>query len=544
MKQGAEGPSWQLRALLFGTCILTLLSCAGLVLLLLRQTQLTAQLEHLNTQVQEVSERALVEFVTEVTPHAERQRAKRLRHQASRSKRSHGPSGPQGPQGLEGPEGPEVPQHPIHREQQADMMMMMTYSMVPVKVLVDLCNSTKGICLTGPQGPPGLPGLDGMPGFNGAEGTPGPRGEPGAEGRRGRRGPAGPPGEKGDRGDVGEPGPPGEKGETSNDVMLEGPPGPVGPPGAPGPIGPPGPPGLPGPPGPPRNRTHRAHLQRAPLSVGLTYTVPNDGTLAARNHGKTQEAISKKAECVVKSVSNPRNVSKMESTYGAWMQDLARPDDERIWVADHFSGRDLKEYSSTASFRSQNHTRKTIDVRKFFFGCGHIVYNGSIYYHIAGTSEIAKFNLQTTRLSTLSVENALYHNLIYLLHNSKTYFKMAADESGLWLVFASSVDDSIMVAQLDEKTFSVTSYINTSYPRTKAGNAFIACGVLYVTDTKDTKVTFAFDLLKRKPISVSFDLRSSSGILAMLSYSPKSRRLYTWDSAYVKTYDVNFLSDD
>lgn len=157
---------------------------------------------------------------------------------------------------------------------------------------------------------------------------------------------------------------------------------------------------------------------------------------------------------------------------------------------------------------------------------------------------VHRFDLHTKKLHTLSIDNALHHNLAYLLYNSKTYFKLAADENGLWLIFASSVDESIMVAQLDQKTFSVTSFINTTYPRTKAGNAFIACGVLYVTDTKDTRVTFAFDLLKGKPVNVTFDLRSSVGVLSMLSYSPKDRHLYVWDNSYVRLYVVHFISDE
>ena len=157
---------------------------------------------------------------------------------------------------------------------------------------------------------------------------------------------------------------------------------------------------------------------------------------------------------------------------------------------------------------------------------------------------LTRYELQTERLHTLSIENALYHNLSYLLHNSKTYFKVASDENSLWLIFASSLDDTIMVAQLDEKTFSVSAYINTSYPRTKAGNAFIACGVLYLTDTKDSRVAYAFDLLKGKPVNVSFDLRSPIGILAMISYMPQEKLLFVWDSSYVKSYRVHFLSDE
>ena len=164
-------------------------------------------------------------------------------------------------------------------------------------------------------------------------------------------------------------------------------------------------------------------------------------------------------------------------------------------------------------------------------------------YSIAPLS-VHRFNLRTKKLATLAIDNALYHNLSYLLTNSKTYFKLAVDENGLWLIFSSSLDESIMVAQLDQKTFSVTTYINTTYPRNKAGNAFIACGVLYVTDTKDTRVTFAFDLLKAKPVNMTFDLRPPGGVLAMLTYSPKDRHLYVWDGGYVRLYVVHFISDD
>ncbi|MEQ2174850.1 hypothetical protein GOODEAATRI_011953 [Goodea atripinnis] len=198
----------------------------------------------------------------------------------------------------------------------------------------------------------------------------------------------------------------------------------------------------------------------------------------------------------------------------------------------------VKEYQSIAAFH--NNSSEMVDVKKLYQGCGHTVHKGSFYYHIAGTSTIAR----TRRLDTLYIDNALYNNLSYLLTNSKTYFKLAADENGLWLIFASRTDESIMVAQLDQKTFSITSYINTTYPRTKAGNAFIACGVLYVTDTKDARVTFAFDLLKGKAVNVTFDLRSPGGVLAMLSYSPKDRHLYVWDQSYVRLYVVHYISDE
>lgn len=131
-----------------------------------------------------------------------------------------------------------------------------------------------------------------------------------------------------------------------------------------------------------------------------------------------------------------------------------------------------------------------------------------------------------------------YNRLNYLFSNSKTYFKFAVDENGLWVIFASNPSDILMVAKLNEDTFSVESVINTAYPIARAGNAFIVCGILYVTDDTDRKVTFAFDLKKESPSDVSFDLRPDNGILAMLSYYPNRRLLYMWDNSRVKTCKV------
>ncbi|XP_068598058.1 gliomedin [Brachionichthys hirsutus] len=546
------------RVVLYGTCIVALLNSAGLTVLLVQQNLHHARLEQTEIRLTEVEQSSVVEFLQEVPRGAAGMQTEH-QYQYTRNKRSdklekellhqlHRQQEQVHEQEVSQEVGEETEKttkpEPKHKQRHGqnqrkahvedDMMTMMTYSMVPIKLLIDICNSTKGVCIAGPPGPPGLPGADAMPGHNGTDGIPGLNGLPGADGKRGKKGPAGDKGDLGENGDRGEPGPPGEAGQPSNDVIIEGPPGPPGPPG---PIGPTGPPG---PQGPPRTRHHRANLQAA-QTLGLLHANPNDGASSLKEAVKRHENPNQN-ECLIKSLINPRSVAKMDTTYGTWMKDTAQLDSERIWVAEHFSGRVLKEYNSSASF--QNSSSDSVDVRKYYYGCGHAVHNGSFYYQIAGTSSIARFNFQTKKLLTLAIENALYHDLAYLFHNSKTYFKLAVDENGLWLIFASSVDESITVAQLDQKTFSITSFINTTYPCSKAGSAFVACGVLYVTDTKDTRVTFAFDLLKGKPVNVTFDLRPPGGVLAMISYSPKDRHLYVWDQKHVRLYVVHFISDE
>lgn len=152
-----------------------------------------------------------------------------------------------------------------------------------------------------------------------------------------------------------------------------------------------------------------------------------------------------------------------------------------------------------------------------------------------------EFGKETSQI--LKIENALYFDRKYLFANSKTYFNLAVDEKGLWIIYGSSVDgSSILVAQLDERTFSVAQHINTTYPKSKAGNAFIAQGILYVTDTKDTRITFAFDLLGERQINANFHLRTSQSVLAMLSYNMRDQHLYSWEDGHLMLYPVHFLS--
>ncbi|KAM9376052.1 uncharacterized protein KZ484_008593 [Pholidichthys leucotaenia] len=270
-----------------------------------------------------------------------------------------------------------------------------------------------------------------------------------------------------------------------------------------------------------------------PMKSDPAYVFPSNNNISVISN-----EMWTKTECGVKSIKCSEKTIKMESTFGTWMSDASGVDDGRYWLAEHFSGRILLEYRNMSAFQDANHL--SIDIKRFYQGCGHVVYKGSFYFHNAGTNRLVKFSLNTRRTKTLPMLNSRYRNLTYLFQNSKTYFKFAVDENGLWVIFASGTGDNTMVAKLDPNTFFVESMINTAYPTTKAGNAFIACGVLYFTDDKDRRVTYAFDLINKIPLDISFDLRPANGILAMLSYYPNKKHLYTWDNRSLNVCRVKF----
>lgn len=238
------------------------------------------------------------------------------------------------------------------------------------------------------------------------------------------------------------------------------------------------------------------------------------------------------------SVGSPVHFVSVQQTFGTWMREPANISDERIWLTMHFSGNYIKEYENSNALLNDSY--RIINITGFFYGCGHAVQNNHLYYQKGGTNDILKFGLDKASMGTLPMKNALHHGRNYLFSNSKTYFNIAVDEKGLWIIYASSTDETIMVAHIDEERFSVIRTINTTYPKSKAGNAFIACGILYVTDTKDMTVSFAFDLLKEKQIDARFELRSSQSVLAMLSYSLRDKNLYTWENGSLMVYPVHF----
>ncbi|XP_027888710.1 gliomedin-like isoform X2 [Xiphophorus couchianus] len=647
MKDRRESfPAWKL--LLVGMSVLLLLGCAGLVLLWVQHKELAEELVRLESQMQELAQccRRQAELLPDEL--GETGELRKLR----RSRRN--------------------------QEGEQDKMMLVTYSVVPIKAYLDLCNSSRGFCLIGPPGPPGVPG------------PPGPTGAPGPHGRRGRPGPPGPPcpaccpteAKSRNHRNKSKDRVTSHLGDETRDVLnVTGPvklqdtkhesvpfqtevivslndtrtknvtQTPITPVflavDSGGNIDPstggsdvtdstatselvsPRPDYLPAhwmnasseirretlkhlttvqPTRDSANVTTDAFIvsssyehpdekiqpEPEPSDEGEMVTVENSGRPikllhgpvdtfndsrgrvitdtsfksaspsaddsqrrnslnSSRNivdkpmksessqrvptykksNGTDNEKMTKKG-CNIKAIKCSDKSINMQLTFGAWMSDASRPDD-RIWVAEHFSGRELKQLKNISDTK-----QKFIDIEKYYQGCGHVVYKNSFYFHNGGTNNLLKFTLNTKNTSSLEMPNSKYKGLRYLFHNSKTYFKFAVDENGLWVIFASYTDSNTMVAKLDPDAFFVLSIINTGYPSAKAGNAFIVCGVVYFTDNNDKRVTYAFDLMTQSYLDASFDLRAGDGTLAMLSYYPNKRLLYMWDNKSARTCKIKF----
>lgn len=157
------------RVVLYGTCVLAVLNSLGLLVLLVQQNQQAAWLERTDLRLTEVEQSSVVEFLQEVPREAAGLRANVGQHQYqySRNKRSDQDETEEGQEVQEGTEkGHQVHEQEVSQEVgeeaerkrkngmkqiyphgyhkahvQDDMMMMMTYSMVPVRISNTICHN-------------------------------------------------------------------------------------------------------------------------------------------------------------------------------------------------------------------------------------------------------------------------------------------------------------------------------------------------------------------------------------------------------------------
>ncbi|XP_035666059.1 collagen alpha-1(XXIII) chain-like isoform X3 [Branchiostoma floridae] len=464
-----------------------------------------------------------------------------------------GPPGPQGPPGQKGDGGTNGEKGSVG---------------APGKPGVDGLPGLDGLPgAPGPMGPPGLPGEDGQPGPKGDVGPVGPRGKRGDTGFPGMFGPKGDKGAPGLRGPPGMTGKPGEKGDSGNrgesgvltssefgSVIVQGEPGPPGPAGPAGPPGPRGTPGIPGPRGPKGSsgtmdkvvleRLARcAENKTESLQVGTENEIPLEAP-----QGKKVDKTNGCVDRILKSVGGAETVLKNGAYWGAWMTDPQQSRDakgDKFWIMPHFEGLHVEGYKTLDDVKWRRDPT-SYELPNYYEGTGHVVYNGSLFYHAAGSRTIVKYDLASRKVSaTTNIPKLGYRSPKYLYKYDYSYVDLAVDEHGVWVIYASPESDgNIVVALLDAKTLRVVRTVMTNHMKNSAGEAFVTCGVLYATrspyESDTNKIDYAYDLFTEKELDVGVPFQTAHGMLVMLSYNPREQVLYGWDKGYLVRYSLNF----
>ncbi|MGH0122835.1 UNVERIFIED_CONTAM: hypothetical protein FKN15_008265 [Acipenser sinensis] len=243
-------------------------------------------------------------------------------------------------------------------------------------------------------------------------------------------------------------------------------------------------------------------------------------------------------------------VSNLEERLRACMQKLGRLRNktltaQRVWYMDGYhNNRFVREYKSIADFmNTDNFTSHRLPHP--WSGTGQVVYNGSIYFNKFQSHIIIKFDFKTSSISkTRTLDYAGYNNMYHYAWGGHSDIDLMVDEGGLWAVYATNQNaGNIVISKLDPNTLQVLQSWATNHPKRSAGEAFMICGTLYVTNgySGGTKVYYAFQTNTSTYEYIDIPFQNKYSHISMLDYNPKDRALYAWNNGHQVLYNVTLF---
>lgn len=242
----------------------------------------------------------------------------------------------------------------------------------------------------------------------------------------------------------------------------------------------------------------------------------------------------------------------------------------------------MLEYDNLDEINS-NETPKIYQLPKSYYGTGHVVYQGSLFYHAYNTDVLVRYDLHLKKI-VAEVSLKLSRNdtveqycRVYSDHREHVgCVDFNVDENGVWVVYRNGSRRNIYVSKLNvddmsiQKTivikFSPSKYQTMrkrnemlSYDRQRYEtflldkgldeilNGFIVCGKIYFLQyhgSQNTIIRLMFDLYN---INSKFSYLQSIEFIqpykknTQLTYNPYDQKLYAWDSEHLITYSLELV---
>ncbi|KPP57950.1 noelin-3-like, partial [Scleropages formosus] len=202
--------------------------------------------------------------------------------------------------------------------------------------------------------------------------------------------------------------------------------------------------------------------------------------------GRLRSCMSKLTCGKLMKITGPITIKTSGTRFGAWMTDpQASQRNNRVWYMDSYTNNKIvREYKSMADFVSGVESR-TYSLPFKWAGTNHLVYNGSLYYNKYQSNIVVKYSFETGRvLAQRALEYAGFHNVYPYTWGGFSDIDLMADELGLWAVYATNQNaGNIVIGRLDPDTLEVLKTWNTEYSKRNAGESFMICGTLYITNS-------------------------------------------------------------
>ncbi|XP_043076578.1 noelin-2b [Puntigrus tetrazona] len=244
-------------------------------------------------------------------------------------------------------------------------------------------------------------------------------------------------------------------------------------------------------------------------------------------------------------ISAPLTVRSSGSRFGSWMMDSVIDSTDNVWVMDgYFKGRRLVEYQSLGDFA----TGQNFIVHHLphpWAGTGQVVYNGSLYYNKHLSNVVVRYELASGGvLQQRPLAQAGFNNTFPYSRGGSSDIDLMADETGLWAVYSSiGRGGNLLLSRLHPASLDVLRSWDTGFPKRSAGEAFLVCGSLYVTNSHlaGAKVHFAFHTASASYEYTDISFHNQYSHISMLDYNPRLRALYTWNNGHQVLYDLTLL---
>ncbi|KAG7229042.1 hypothetical protein INR49_013161 [Caranx melampygus] len=242
-----------------------------------------------------------------------------------------------------------------------------------------------------------------------------------------------------------------------------------------------------------------------------------------------------------------QRVLNLENRLRNCMSKLSKSITEKntVWYMDSYTNNKIvKEYKSIADFVAGVESR-TYNLPFKWAGTNHVVYNGSLYYNKMQSNIIVRYSFETGRVVTQrALESAGFHNVYPYTWGGFSDIDLMADELGLWAVYATNQNaGNIVISQLNPDTLQILSTWNTEYSKRNAGESFMICGTLYITNSHLTgaKVYYAYSTKTSTYEYTDIPFHNQYFHMSMLDYNARDRTLYGWNNGHQVLFNVTLF---
>ncbi|XP_051970139.1 noelin-3-like isoform X2 [Xyrauchen texanus] len=245
-------------------------------------------------------------------------------------------------------------------------------------------------------------------------------------------------------------------------------------------------------------------------------------------------------------ITGPETIKTSGTRFGAWMTDpLASSRNNRVWYMDTYTNsKVVREYKNIADFVSGLESR-TYYLPFKWAGTNHVVYNGSLYYNKEQSNIIVKYSFESGRvLAQRALEYAGFHNVYPYTWGGFSDIDLMADELGLWAVYATNQNaGNVVISQLEPQTLEVLQTWNTEYSKRNAGESFMICGTLYITNSHLTgaKVYYSYNTKTSTYEYIDIPFHNQYFHISMLDYNARERALYAWNNGHQVIFNVTLF---